>query len=148
MSLCTTVVSTRSFAFSRPYRTKLGRRSPDLQAGQFSRTQGLRRKLSEPSSAGQSPAASLCSQRTTSDDDSNLAFFISFVCPIPHVRVNKNLQQNTRTNRHSSVLICISRQKLARRTHDHVGGWKAADGEDHRRAPKTCNWGTITQRLI
>src|SRR5213079_3485110 len=94
MSLCTTVVSTRSFAFSRPYRTKLGCCSPDLQAGQFSRTQGLRRKLSEPSSAGQSPAASLCSQRTTSDDDSNLAFFISFVCSIPHVRVNKNLQQN------------------------------------------------------
>src|ERR1700730_4522494 len=85
-----------------------------MQAGQFSRTQGLRRKLSEPSSAGQSPVASLCSQRTTSQDDSNRVSFISFVCRNTHVRVNKNMHENMLTNPHSSLLICISRQKLAR----------------------------------
>src|SRR5688572_10154817 len=68
---------------SRPYRTWLGCCSPDRQAGQFSRTHGLRRKLSEPRTAGQSPAASLCSQRTTSDGDSNRASFMSS-CAIYH----------------------------------------------------------------
>ena len=63
---------------------------PDIQAGQFSRTQGLRRKLKEPSSAGQSPAASLCSQRTTSHEVSNRASFIPSVCQNAHVHVKQN----------------------------------------------------------
>src|SRR5882724_2465030 len=84
-----------------------------MQAGQFSRTQGLRRKLSEPRSAGQSPAASLCSQQTTSDDDSNRVSFMLSVWPIAHVQVNKNMQTNRRTSPLFSVLFCVSRQKLA-----------------------------------
>lgn len=62
------------------------RQSPDERRGPG----GLRRKLKEPSSAGQSPAASLCSQRTTSDDVSNRASFIPSVCQKAHVHVKQN----------------------------------------------------------
>ena len=46
--------------------------------------------LKEPSSAGQSPAAWLCSQRTTSDEVSNRAPFIPSVCQNAHVHVKQN----------------------------------------------------------
>src|SRR5258707_15253128 len=83
-----------------------------MQAGQFSRTQGLRRKLKEPRSAGQSSAASLCSQCTTSDDDSNRVSFMSYVCHITHVHATK-FKMKKRTNPRIPVLFCVSRQKLA-----------------------------------
>src|SRR5258705_1157852 len=82
-----------------------------MQAGQFSRTQGLRRKLKEPRSAGQSSAASLCSQCTTSDDDSNRVSFMSYVCHITHVHATK-FKMKKRTNPRIPVLFCVSRQKL------------------------------------
>ena len=58
--------------------------------GRFAKALGLRRKLKEPSSAGQSPVASLCSQRTTSDEVSNRASFIPSVCQNAHVHVKQN----------------------------------------------------------
>src|SRR5258705_3280596 len=82
-----------------------------MQAGQFSRTQGLRRKLKEPRSAGQSSAASLCSQCTTSDDDSNRVSFMSYVCHITHVHATK-FKMKKRTKPRIPVLFCVSRQKL------------------------------------
>src|SRR6516225_9524057 len=85
-----------------------------MQAGQFSRTQGLRRKLKEPSSAGQSPAASLSSQRTTSNEVSNRESFIPFVCHKAHVHVKQNEYVKNRRNARVSALFCVSRQKLAR----------------------------------
>src|SRR6516164_1742072 len=84
-----------------------------MQAGQFSRTQGLRRKLKEPSSAGQSPAASLSSQRTTSNEVSNRESFIPFVCHKAHVHVKQNEYVKNRRNARVSALFCVSRQKLA-----------------------------------
>src|SRR6516164_5736952 len=86
-----------------------------MQAGQFSRTHGLRRKLSDPRSAGQSFAASVCSQCTTSDGDSNLASFMRS-CDITHTYISsKKVLSQERRKPYSIVVTCISRQKLASR---------------------------------
>ena len=52
-------------------------------AGTAAKAQGAKQR-------GQSPAASLCSQRTTSDEVSNRASFIPSVCQKAHVHVKQN----------------------------------------------------------
>src|SRR5262249_55440370 len=63
----------------------------------FSRTQGARRKLSEPKIAGQRPEVWLCSQLTTSEGDSHLFDTITHVCADSHVHVKrKNCKKSDR----------------------------------------------------
>src|SRR5262245_24120764 len=86
-----------------------------MQARQFSRTHGLRRKLKEPNSAGQSSAASLCSQRTTSDDDSNRVSLMPTVCLTPHVPVNQKhvIRISMKTPWLSAILRFATETRLA-----------------------------------
>src|SRR5882762_9628793 len=79
---------------ARSYSTWLRCCSPDKQAAQFARTHRLRRKLSEPRNAGHRTAASLCSQRMTSEGDSESIRFIRSMCPQTHAHVKKTAHEN------------------------------------------------------
>src|SRR6266852_8281201 len=54
----------------------------------------LRRKLSEPRNAGHRTAASLCSQRMTSDADSESICSMSNMCPQTHGHIKKRIKEN------------------------------------------------------
>src|ERR1700757_2778437 len=54
----------------------------------------LRRKLSEPRNAGHKTAASLCSQRMTSDANSESICSMPNMCPQTHGHIKKMQQEN------------------------------------------------------
>src|SRR5271166_4172681 len=83
----------------------------------------VRRKLSEPRTAGQRSADSLRSQRTTSVGDSESICFMSYMCYNTHINVKQNQSTKIAKSPLFSVLKCLSRQKLAsfcRETHAFV----------------------------
>src|SRR3972149_4824043 len=79
----------------RQYRMELGCPSPLRQAGQFSRTQGLCRRLSEPSAAGHSAVLCSRSQRSTSMGNSALGGTL-YVFHEAYMRVKKKMQKTYR----------------------------------------------------
>src|SRR5882757_5455857 len=96
---------------ARSYSTWLRCCSPDKHAAQFARTHRLRRKLSEPRNAGHRTEASFCSQRMTSDADSESISAISNMCPQTHGQIKKS-QRKIAKNQLFYRLNRVSRQKL------------------------------------
>ena len=63
-------------------------------------THRLRRKLSEPRNAGHSTAASLCSQRMTSDADSESICSMPNKCPQTHGHIDKMQREKSQETRY------------------------------------------------